>query len=120
MGYDLHVSRGDRYADGWTPIALAEWERAAAAVPGVRVANDAVRATNPQTGTVIAMAPAARIEFLLDCEWVFGLHGITAGSGTIKGRAFENDVMAGYVFDLAAALDAQVYGDEGERYDDPR
>ncbi len=115
MAYELHIERKLR------ELTIAEWKAAVIQLDGIRLANTNSSAANPSTGEVISISNhASAAEILLDSgQWVTFFHFVRS---QISFRATANiesasDLAHIAAAKLAAALGAEIVGDEGEIYD---
>ncbi|MCG8613289.1 MAG: hypothetical protein MI864_22490 [Pseudomonadales bacterium] len=115
MSYDLHITRDDE-------IPLDEWIAAVDSTEGVRINNEDIVMTNPQSGQEIRLvcAPgAAEVYFREQSCW----HRVFSFSGNASFRAPSDwedpsSPIRQVTFKLARLLGASVTGDEGEIYNE--
>jgi hypothetical protein len=113
MGYDLHITRGESWADSEEhPIPIDEWRKI--------VKNDAslepqehVEATNPQTGEVIRMETPGGAVWTNPESGSEVFFGYRSGKISVKNP---DEPTIGKMKRLAALLAARVLGDEDEEY----
>jgi hypothetical protein len=115
MAYELHIERKSH------ELTIAEWKTAVIQLDGVRLANNDSSAVNPSTGEVISIANhAGAVEILLESEqWVTCFHfvrGQASFRATVNIESASDPVHIAAT-KLAAALGAEIVGDEGETYD---
>ena len=121
MGYNLHITRASDWIESESaPIAIDEWKRAVASVPGIRLDDSALVVTNPKTGEKISLAVRdGDVAVFLDGEWFKVFHyregRITFKPGPVN---FDDpkDPVAAAAIGLARILGANIVGDEGEIY----
>ena len=113
MGYDLHITRGESWADSKEhPIPLDEWGDLVDKDPDLE-SQEHVEATNPQTGEVIRMdTPGGAVwaDPESETEAFFGYR-----SGKISVKNPDEQTVA-KMKQIASQLAARVLGDEDEEY----
>ena len=114
MAYELHLQRQS------SPLTIAEWRAAVSQLDSVRLANGDGSVVNPSTGERIALAHQegnAEIR-LASGEWV-PCFRFARGQISFKATAdigSESDPTHIAASELAAILEAEIVGDEGETY----
>lgn len=112
MSYSLHIKRD-------IPIPLETWLSAAQANANIRLDESDSSATNPSTGEKIVIpGRPGEAALCLHGEWVKVFRW---RQGKISFKApvstSRRDPVMAEAFALAAALSAEIRGDEGEVYD---
>lgn len=122
MGYDLHLRRGDPESPGERlPISLDEWLAAAQATPGVRLSSKAEHRLGPPGHELVLRAREGDAELRAENGEFFPAFRWSEGAITFSSRCVDSfdrsDPGWAAAVALAHQLDAEIVGDEGERYD---
>jgi hypothetical protein len=119
VGYEVHITRAEDWSDSekW-PVPLEEWLAYVAHDPDMRL-DGAAESTTPDGATL-------RYENEGLSVWTaysrHGLNGNMAWFDYREGRVVvknPDDEILGKMVEIARDLDANVQGDDLERYDDP-
>ena len=113
MGYDLHITRGESWADSEEqPISIEEWRDVVNTDASLEL-REHVEATNPQTGEVILMeTPGGAV-------WTDPESGSSVFFDYRNGKISVNnpdDPTISKMKSLASVFAARVLGDEDEEY----
>ncbi|PIF13387.1 hypothetical protein CLU94_5497 [Janthinobacterium sp. 13] len=113
MGYDLHITKAGEWSQSsQTPISELEWKSAVAA-DGLLKMDATATAANPQTREIVQVSNplmAAWIDPKTNDKHYFYYHRGEISVKNPSGNAIKK------MKELAVKLDAQVLGDEGEKY----
>jgi hypothetical protein len=117
MGYDVHITRAEDWADGSSdPITLEEWLTYVADDPEMQL--DGIAETTAPDGTVLRYQGEG-----LSVWTAYSGHGLQGnmvwfdyGDGNITVKNPDAEILA-KMNAIAEALGARVQGDEGEFYD---
>lgn len=113
MAYDLHIERH-------SPISIDEWLAAVEATENVKIDGSDFIATNATTDAVIQIPNSpetAAVWFPESEEWI-KVFGFKHGKVTFNARSWdsENSPIRNAAFALADKLNAEIFGDDGEKY----
>lgn len=101
MGYDLHITRADAWLESESaPITRQEWQDFARSHPTLVEAGSAEIGAEPVYDCVDASGLVAALSWQEDHIYVYGFNGDQPAA----------------LLDIASKLDAELFGDDDERY----